>query len=259
MISHITQRLRMVADLASTGFTPIDRIRMAVAFVAFGRAERARRPISARVDCHGRPLELLFTNRTDFWGAKYIFSGVGYGRATHPSPAVILDVGANIGYSSLYLAERFPDCIVHAIEPDPGNFARLVENCGHHPRIKAHQMGLAGEAGELPLYMKQGRHMSSSFVPRDGYDIEVRVPILTLDQFCEREGIGDIGLLKVDVEGYETEVLKGLSNPQRVKQYAGELHFDLMDKPLEWFEKRLNLKLNANRKGDRALVHAVRA
>ncbi len=44
-------------------------------------------------------------------------------------PAVIFDVGANVGFYSLTLARAFPDCIVHGFEPDPDIFRIFVENC----------------------------------------------------------------------------------------------------------------------------------
>ncbi len=44
------------------------------------------------------------------------------------SPGLIVDCGANAGYSSAYLLARFPNCHLIAVEPDAGNFAVLERN-----------------------------------------------------------------------------------------------------------------------------------
>ena len=44
------------------------------------------------------------------------------------SPGLIVDLGANVGYSSAYFLSRFVDCSVIAVEPDPANFAELKKN-----------------------------------------------------------------------------------------------------------------------------------
>src|SRR4051812_39387542 len=41
---------------------------------------------------------------------------------------LVLDCGANVGYSSAYFLDRFPTCHVIAVEPDPENYALLEEN-----------------------------------------------------------------------------------------------------------------------------------
>jgi hypothetical protein len=49
---------------------------------------------------------------------------------------VIVDAGANVGYSSLYFAKTFPEVTVLAVEPDEVTFRELQHNCGHLPRVK---------------------------------------------------------------------------------------------------------------------------
>ena len=45
-----------------------------------------------------------------------------------PSPRLIVDCGANVGYSSAYFLSRFPDAKLIAVEPDSGNFQMLQRN-----------------------------------------------------------------------------------------------------------------------------------
>jgi FkbM family methyltransferase len=55
---------------------------------------------------------------------------------------IIIDAGANVGYSSLYFAEMYPEAIVIALEPHPATFVILQRNCAGHPRIQALQAAL---------------------------------------------------------------------------------------------------------------------
>ena len=51
-------------------------------------------------------------------------------------PRVIIDAGANIGISTIYFANRFPNAKVIAIEPEESNFELLKINCENYPNVK---------------------------------------------------------------------------------------------------------------------------
>jgi hypothetical protein len=59
----------------------------------------------------------------------YVYKGViekkEYGFSTESSPHIIIDAGANIGLSSIYFANRFPEAKIIAIEPEESNFRLL--------------------------------------------------------------------------------------------------------------------------------------
>src|SRR5262249_30747391 len=64
---------------------------------------------------------------------------------------LIIDAGANIGASTLYLADSWPDARVIAIEPDPVNMDMLCGNTGGLPNISCIQAALAAHTGEMLL------------------------------------------------------------------------------------------------------------
>tara|TARA_Y100001934_G_scaffold270838_1_gene356382 strand:+ start:168 stop:452 length:285 start_codon:yes stop_codon:yes gene_type:complete len=70
------------------------------------------------------------------------------------APSFILDAGAHIGLSSVYFANRFPNAIVLAIEPDASNYNILCKNALAYPNIKPIQGGLWGHTGKLSIASK---------------------------------------------------------------------------------------------------------
>jgi FkbM family methyltransferase len=119
-------------------------------------------------------------------------------------------VGVNYGYTSAWIS-RWADR-VYTFEPNPNNAAmireqlriRQIHNVEHIPTaISDHQ----GE-GVLHLKSVDGHH-SLGDIGASSTVGTMRVPVTTLDRFAETRGINRVSLLKIDVEGFEPEVLRG--------------------------------------------------
>lgn len=131
-------------------------------------------------------------------------------------PRMILDVGANRGEYAELALEACPEAQVHAFEPMPTVFAQLQEALGYHPRITVHNLALADQEGELRFWFDPAHTGNTSAVPEVQTAIhglqapqQISAPAQRLDQFCERNCIEAIDLLKIDVEGFEANVLSG--------------------------------------------------
>jgi FkbM family methyltransferase len=121
---------------------------------------------------------------------------------------VALDVGANVGAYALALGFWLrPGGRVYAFEPAPDSFRGLAA----HVRLN----GLEGTV--VPVQAAAAGFTGSARLQVDGVSGENRlgpegqgeaVQAITLDDFCAREGINP-AFIKVDVEGFELEVLKG--------------------------------------------------
>lgn len=133
--------------------------------------------------------------------------------------ATVLDVGAHVGELSLLFSRLVGSTgVVHAFEPVRATFDRLsrvVEASGRQ-NIRLHSVAVADADGERTINIYGGPEYSSwsSLADRDlhAYGVDrtatETVPALTLDTFCN--GLqGPIGLLKVDAEGAELQVLRG--------------------------------------------------
>jgi FkbM family methyltransferase len=130
------------------------------------------------------------------------------------------DVGANIGEETEILLGA--GARVVAFEPQPDCMRELKARCGHHRKLRAVQSVLGAEPGEATMYIRERNTKSSLYQDWEGeVQRSMRVPVATLDQ-----AIGEFGLpyfCKIDVEGWEYEVLRGLAQPIPLLQL--EYHF----------------------------------
>lgn len=122
--------------------------------------------------------------------------------------AVMFDIGANYGYYACTLA-RFLDgqCRAFAFEPVSSTFRRLQRNIvanGLGGCVHAFEMGLSDHEGSGSLEVFAANTGAAHFTGEPGDNA-----FTTLDRFCQREGILDVDFLKIDVEGYESLVLRG--------------------------------------------------
>jgi FkbM family methyltransferase len=133
--------------------------------------------------------------------------------STQVSP-VIFDVGANQGTWIAEVLAACPGAELHAFEPQ----GQLAENlAARYPSMVVNSIGLSAEAGELVLYDYQNQEGTGHATllkgvidgVHQGLPGERGVVVNTLDAYCERKDICNIDLLKIDVEGFEFEVLKG--------------------------------------------------
>ena len=125
-------------------------------------------------------------------------------------PGCIVDVGANIGVLSLFLANRFPDRTIHAIEPNPFTARSLADNVALNRAQNVLISELAGgnKAGSIRFSADPVSRGTASIASTD-HQSAIEVPCTTLDKFVADQSIQQIALLKVDVEGYETLVFRG--------------------------------------------------
>jgi FkbM family methyltransferase len=142
----------------------------------------------------------------------------------------LLDVGANIGYTAVVFASAIrPGDKVFAFEPEIENFKRLTENLGRFGvanRVVAHAVAVGADDGMVDIWLNQNhpgdhRTVTNAFRERIGQDNSIRtVPMVSIDSFVDSNQISrQIGFIKIDVQGYETQVCYGMqrtleSNPR---------------------------------------------
>ena len=126
---------------------------------------------------------------------------------------VFVDVGANIGYFSLIAASLVGDAgAVYAFEPDPANFRLLqasvaANGLGH--RVHAVAAALAAEEGEGMLYLSADNLGDHQIHPAHASRQSLPIRLLQGSRYLRRR-LQRIDVLKVDTQGAEFEVMRGL-------------------------------------------------
>jgi FkbM family methyltransferase len=132
-----------------------------------------------------------------------------------PRLNLAFDVGANLGKWSRMLLESNAKCLVYAFEPSPSTFVNLQKNCQGSANVKLRQLGL-GETEGTCAFNDYGENSGlSSFTSRRksiGADPVrvIKTPVTTFDAFRTQEKLGPIDFVKIDTEGYEMAVLRGM-------------------------------------------------
>lgn len=131
----------------------------------------------------------------------------------------IYDIGANVGDTVSIFHRMFPNSTIHAFEPNPDIFDKLKINSSSLSNVILNNVGIGDKSGSLTL----NRHKNSGATSfKDPNTItnptynnkiidKIEVPVLTLDHYIQSSNTIDIDILKIDVEGFEMEVLKGIS------------------------------------------------
>ena len=120
---------------------------------------------------------------------------------------IMLDIGANMGFYSIRVAQKAVQGRVIAFEPDPGNYAMLQKNLilNNLNNVDSYNVALSDKKDTLRLY-KHPFNVGDYRLYNDGDFAEfVDVPTLRIDDVVDRH----VDLIKIDVQGYEYFVLKG--------------------------------------------------
>ncbi|RYG28878.1 MAG: FkbM family methyltransferase, partial [Chitinophagaceae bacterium] len=140
-------------------------------------------------------------------------------------PKTIIDAGANIGLTSIYLANKFPDSLIVSLEPDEQNFKLLKDNVHAYPNVRPVLGGLWKKPAFLTIEdAKAGNNaFTVKEVEADGPEV---VKAFSVDGIMEMMGWATVDLLKIDIEGSEKEVFGTGNLPwlPKVKVLIIELH-----------------------------------
>lgn len=131
-----------------------------------------------------------------------------------PDDSFIIDIGANVGTFVVYAAWRAPAARIVAYEPVGYVFSRLVEQCqqaGLSDRVKLYNEAVGAADGMRDMYISGSDDVSSSFIPVGRWKSIQRVPVRSIASVMDDVQDRRISLLKLDCEGCEWEIIRGMS------------------------------------------------
>jgi FkbM family methyltransferase len=130
-----------------------------------------------------------------------------------PPGGTFFDVGANVGLASLSVAARLhrSGVRVHAFEPSPANVALFGEQLARNPQlvrsVRLNAVAVGATPGELALRL--GAESGHHHLVTDGARGDAQVAVVTLADYAREHGIDTIDVLKMDIEGWELQALRG--------------------------------------------------
>jgi FkbM family methyltransferase len=143
----------------------------------------------------------------------------------------ILDVGANVGYTATVFARAAGDEYrVYAFEPEPLNLRRLrhvIDARRLADRIAVIESAVGDANGEVELLINESHPGDHRVSAETAAGPRVRVAITTLDEFVAGQGVTPVRFIKIDVQGLELAVsrgMKGVIDRNRRLAVAFEYH-----------------------------------
>ena len=220
--------------------TPLDSIRKNLKYARLfgwwkGTSLQVREwasPRSQEVHVNAKSLRypvILRTRDSDIRTFEKIFGLREYDIQSMPKPSVIVDAGANIGLATIFFADRYPSARIIALEPEADNFSLLVRNTVHYPNVTCVRKALWPKSGKIllidPGIGHWGFRTAQQISPVPSESGAGEVDCISVPDLMEEFGLSSLGLLKLDIEGAEKEVMESaLPWIDRVQVVVAELH-----------------------------------
>ena len=139
-----------------------------------------------------------------------VFVDDNYKYSYAKDPQIILDIGANVGYTSIYYAKLFPKSKIYCLESDPENYKILLKNIEKYPNITPCNGALYSRdtilsiydpnLGEWGLQVSETENNTNKKV--QAYSFNSLLKLWELENTI-------IDVLKIDIEGSEKELFEG--------------------------------------------------
>ncbi|MEO1241134.1 MAG: FkbM family methyltransferase [Pseudomonadota bacterium] len=172
------------------------------------RGKRLKNGLTLKIDPKKRWIDLNLALRSHYEEGTLLLI-----EKLLPEGGVFVDVGANIGVMSTFAARHVGDKgLVFAFEPDAVNFARLTwaRRANRLPQMLPFPVALGANRGvALLMGAPDGDGGLSSLVKLEGFQEQSTVPVVRMDEYLLTFDPARIDLIKIDVEGFEKDVVEG--------------------------------------------------
>lgn len=151
---------------------------------------------------------------------------------------VVLDIGAHVGYFSLFASNRIGESgKVYSFEPHPENFANLVFRMDRAQIAPVSCLPFAAWSSDaiVEMYPMKGNSGGHSLFKFEGHETHIMVKTLNIGAWCQRNNINPT-FVKIDAENAEYEIIKSLFEHGVRPYFAMEIHsIELRTKCYELF------------------------
>lgn len=151
---------------------------------------------------------MMFDGYWEYWLTRFMAMTIGPG-------SIVVDVGANLGYYTLLMAELVgPTGMVHAFEPNPaicGLLQSTINLNGFDSRVRVYNAAVVGKDGqrEVTLFVPDADPKNATLVAED-FSRPSGKTVKVAAHWLDELNLGKVDFVKIDVEGAELAVLSGL-------------------------------------------------
>ncbi len=137
--------------------------------------------------------------------------------SVEPKISVVYDLGANVGHWTALARSIFPSARIHSFEPVAAHIEGFERRTKGWEWVELHRVALGSKPGEaemdLTSYSDAASILPLARASREYFELEngirERVPVVRLDDWRSTHNLPPPDLLKLDLQGYELEALRG--------------------------------------------------
>ncbi len=142
---------------------------------------------------------------------------------------ICMDLGANIGYVTLLMADEIgPTGKIYAIEPDPANIELLTATMklnNYNDRTTIFNIGASNKSGQMDFYVGKSSNLGGMAKTKNTKGAVLKVKVDTLTNFYKDRDVPE--LIKMDIEGHEVEVMEGMYELVKDKDFSCKIVMEL--------------------------------
>lgn len=149
----------------------------------------------------------LRRNSTDISNFHEIFINIEFKLPSNLDPKLIIDAGANAGFSSIFFLNKYPKSHLISIEPDEENFKMLELNCNQYDNFKSIKSAIWTHTGFVKIKNPDAGSTAFQICETDGDDPD-SFKAITVDEIINITNYSVVDILKIDIEGAEKEIFQ---------------------------------------------------
>ena len=141
---------------------------------------------------------------------------------------IVIDIGAHIGYFSIYSSQKAKNGKIFAFEPYNKSFEMLIKNLKINQinNVTTKNLGVTKKSGMDSLYLKKNSAIGNSIYKNSESDSKIDIKTISLQDIIKNNDIQKIDFLKLDCEGAEYDILLNLDYQtlQKIDKIVSEMH-----------------------------------
>jgi FkbM family methyltransferase len=165
---------------------------------------------------------------------------------------VIIEVGANIGQTTMEFMKKIPNAKIYCFEPDPRAALKFRENIPDNANIRLFECAVGDINGSVTFHQSSGEgenkdwnqsgsirepNSHKNVWPWVKFNEQIQVPIVRLDDWAEEHGLTHIDFIWADVQGAEIDLINGAKNTlKKTRFFYTEYSND------EWYKGQITLE-----------------